>query len=207
LFDVRPALRNRRALAYSIAYAAHNGESAVLRAWIVALLAFAQAQPDAHGFAAGWAPTSIATVMTLLGLPAILLASELTRLFDRRIVIAAFMIVSALTGIAVAAATQAAFGVLFGLVCFYGMIVSGDSGILNAGLLARAEPGRQGASMAVHALFGFTAAFIMPFVFGAVLDVAGGADSATAWLCAFGALAVLIAIGPAALFALDREPD
>ncbi|MEQ8194189.1 MAG: MFS transporter [Rhodospirillales bacterium] len=207
LFEFRPAFRNRRALAYSIAYAVHNGESAVLRAWIVALLVFAQAQPGVTGFAAGWAPTTIATVMTLAGLPAILAASELTRLFDRRRVIAGFMIGSALTGIAIAAATQAgaAFGVLFALVCFYGMIVSGDSGILNAGLLARAEAGREGTSMAVHALFGFTAAFLTPFAFGTVLDIAGGAGSATAWLCAFGTLAVLIAIGPIVLFVLDRE--
>lgn len=44
MFYFRPALRNQRALAYMISYGIHNGESSVMRAWIVAYLVVAQAK-------------------------------------------------------------------------------------------------------------------------------------------------------------------
>lgn len=205
MFDLKPVLRNRRALAHSIAYAVHNGESAVMRAWIVALLVFAASNQPSLNFSFDLAPTTIASLMTLLGLPAILLASKLTQYVNRRGVIVVIMVLSATTGIALGLSVEAAFGVVFAIACFYGFIVTADSGIINAGLLARAEPARHGNSMAVHAMLAFTAAFIMPFVFGAILDIAGGETSPQAWLIAFGAMAVFIAIGPLALFTMDRE--
>jgi len=94
---------------------------------------------------------------------------------------------------------------VFAISIFYGFIVTADSGIINASLLARAEPDRLGTSMAVHATLAFTAAFLMPFLFGAILDFAGGENSAQAWLTAFAAMAAFIAIGPLALFVLDRD--
>ena len=143
--------------------------------------------------------------MTLSGLPAILLASRLTKHVNRRWVIVVIMVLSAITGIALALSVQQAFVVVFCIAIFYGFIVTADSGIINAGLLARAEPARHGASMAVHAMLAFTAAFLMPFLFGAILDVAGGETSPQAWLCAFGSMAVFIAMGPLALFLMDRD--
>ncbi len=209
LFDFKPVLQNRRALAHSIAYAVHNGESAVMRAWIVALLVFGASQQTGSTLGSSLAPTTIATVMTLLGLPAILLASKLTQFIDRRWVIVTIMALSAATGVALGFSLgmsgEKTFYAVLGIACFYGFIVTADSGIINAGLLARADPGRQGASMAVHAMLAFTAAFLMPFIFGAILDAGGGADSAQAWLIAFSALAVFIALGPLALLVMDRD--
>ena len=205
MFDFKPVFQNRRALAHSIAYAVHNGESAVMRAWIVALLVFAASQQPDLNFNFDIAPTTIATVMTLSGLPAILLASKLARYFGRRWVIVTIMALSATTGIALALSVQQAFVVVFFIACFYGFIVTADSGIINAGLLAHAEPARHGTSMAVHAMLAFTAAFLMPFLFGAILDVAGGETSAQAWLYGFAAMAGFIAIGPLALFVMDRD--
>ena len=205
IFDFRPVLQNRRALVHSIAYAVHNGESAVMRAWIVALLVFAASNQASLNFQFDLAPPAIASIMTALGLPAILLASKLSQHINRRVVIMAIMALSAATGIALALSVEATFVIVFVIACFYGFIVTADSGIINAGLLARAEPARHGASMAVHAMLAFSAAFIMPFVFGAVLDVAGGENEPQAWLIAFGAMAVFVAIGPLALFTMDRE--
>jgi MFS family permease len=205
IFDFKPVFQNRRALAHSIAYAVHNGESAVMRAWIVALLVFAASRQPHLNFNFDFAPTTIATLMTLSGLPAILLASRLTKHVNRRWVIVVIMVLSAITGIALALSVQQAFVVVFCIAIFYGFIVTADSGIINAGLLARAEPARHGASMAVHAMLAFTAAFLMPFLFGAILDVAGGETSPQAWLCAFGSMAVFIAMGPLALFLMDRD--
>ena len=59
--------------------------------------------------------------------------------------------------------------------------------------------------MAMHAVFGSGAAFLLPVLFGFVLDIAGGEQSRAAWTWAFGATAVFIAIGPIALITLDRE--
>ena len=205
LFDFKPVLQNRRALAHSIAYAVHNGESAVMRAWIVALLVFAASQQAQLNFKFDLAPTTIATLMTLSGLLAILLASKLTQHINRRWVIVTIMALSATTGIALALSLHQAFSAVFAIAIFYGFIVTADSGIINAGLLARAEPARHGTSMAVHATLAFTAAFLMPFLFGAILDFAGGENSAQAWLTAFATMAAFIAIGPLALFVLDRD--
>src|SRR5215468_3583703 len=51
LLDFRPILRNRSALAYSIAYCVHTWEMSALRGWVVTFLAFAAAQGSG-----GWTP-------------------------------------------------------------------------------------------------------------------------------------------------------
>src|SRR4029079_18188700 len=43
LLDFRPVLRNRSALAYSLAYCVHTWEMSALRAWVVTFLTFAAA--------------------------------------------------------------------------------------------------------------------------------------------------------------------
>ena len=49
LLDFRPILRNRSALAYSIAYCVHTWEMSALRGWVVAFLTFAAARAPAAG--------------------------------------------------------------------------------------------------------------------------------------------------------------
>src|SRR5688572_2271720 len=44
LLDFRPVLRNRSALAYSLAYCVHTWEMSALRGWVVAFLTFCAAQ-------------------------------------------------------------------------------------------------------------------------------------------------------------------
>ncbi len=45
LFDFRPVLRNRSAMAYAVAYCAHTWEMNALRGWAVAFLAYVAARP------------------------------------------------------------------------------------------------------------------------------------------------------------------
>lgn len=75
----------------------------------------------------------------------------------------------------------------------------GDSASLTAGAVANAHIDQRGATMAVHSLFGFGAAFFSPLVFGAVLDLAGGQDSVMAWGLGFVSLAVGGLVGFAGL--------
>jgi MFS family permease len=85
----------------------------------------------------------------------------------------------------------------------YFLLVMADSASLTAGLVSAAEPGRKGAAMALHSLFGFGAGFTAPLAFGAVLDLAGGNERVSAWGLAFVSLGVWSLI--AAFFALLRQ--
>src|SRR5438445_707984 len=62
LLDFRPVLRNRSALAYSIAYCVHTWEMSALRGWVVTFLTFVAAQTSS-----AWTPLAPATVALLLG--------------------------------------------------------------------------------------------------------------------------------------------
>src|SRR5262249_55917921 len=65
LFDFRPVLRNRSAVAYAVAYCAHTWEMNALRGWAVAFLAYVA---SATGERSYWIPpTVVATAMGLIG--------------------------------------------------------------------------------------------------------------------------------------------
>ena len=77
LLDFRPILRNRSALAYSIAYGVHTWEMSALRAWVVTFLTFAAAQGATAARGAPAAPATVASVMGLLGVWASVWGNEL----------------------------------------------------------------------------------------------------------------------------------
>src|SRR5438552_985210 len=82
LLDFRPILRNRSALAYSIAYCVHTWEMSALRGWVVAFLTFVAAQTP--GAWTPLAPATVASVMGLLGVWASVWGNELAIRFGRR---------------------------------------------------------------------------------------------------------------------------
>ena len=202
--DYRAVFRNKRALAYMIAYSVHNGEGSVMRSWVVSYLVFAQAGVAAGDLIVDWSPAVIATVANLLGVPATIMTAELVAKMGRRRVISLAMVTSALTGIGVALSLWGPYGLSLALVFLYGVAIAADSGTINGGIVARADPAIRGQTMAMHALFAAAAAFVLPILFGVVLDLGGGEQSRAAWTWAFGAMAVFIAVGPIALFTLDR---
>jgi len=63
LLDFRPILRNRSALAYSVAYCVHTWEMSALRGWVVTFLTFAAARTPG-----AWTPLAPATVASVMGL-------------------------------------------------------------------------------------------------------------------------------------------
>ena len=95
LLDFRPVLANRQALAYILAYTAHNWELFVLRSWIVAFLVFAQGLQPAGGLGASWNLPAIAAAVNLVGLPSSVLGNEAAQRFGRRRVVITVMGVSA----------------------------------------------------------------------------------------------------------------
>jgi MFS family permease len=207
LFDFRPVLRNRSALAYNLGYAAHIWELFGFRAWLVAFLVYVfTQQPLLTG--SGWTPTQVATVVLLLGMPASILGNEVATYFGRRRTLAGFMVGSGCIALALGFLAAAPLWLLGGLLLLYGILIMADSGGLTAGAVISATPERRGATMALHSLLGFGTGFVAPLAFGLVLDLGGGNQSGLAWGLAFALMGLGVFLGPVVLFALARKvPD
>ena len=192
LLDFRPILRNRSALAYSIAYGVHTWEMSALRAWVVTFLTFAAAQS-----AGSWAPVAPATVasaMGLLGVWASVWGNELAIRFGRRQFILGTMLASAALAGVIGYSAALPYAVAAALVLVYAMLIWSDSSSLTAGSAGSAEPGRRGATLAVHSTLGYAGGFFGPLALGATLDLVGGA-SALGWGLAFGHVTLAVLAG------------
>jgi MFS family permease len=191
LFDFRPVLRNRSALAYSLAYCAHTLEMNALRGWAVAFLAFVAARTGGSGGL--WSPTVVVTVLGLLGTLSSIAGNEASIRFGRRRLVAGAMLLSIPIAASIGFAGSVAYGVAVTLVVFYGMVIWLDSASLTAGAAGAADPARRGATLAVHSMLGYAGGFVGPLAIGWTLDLAGGA-SPKAWGLAFGVIAALTAL-------------
>ena len=192
LLDFRPILRNRSALAYSLAYCVHTWEMSALRGWVVAFLTFCAAQS-----AAGWtpiAPATVASVMGLLGVWASVWGNELSIRFGRRRFILGTMLTSAAMAAVIGFTAALTYAMAAALVLVYAMLIWWDSSSLTAGSAGSAEPGRRGATLAVHSTLGYAGGFLGPLALGATLDLFGGA-SVLAWGFAFGHVTLALLAG------------
>jgi MFS family permease len=202
LLDFRPALRNRAAMGYVLAYGAHAWELLGQRAWIVAFLLFSQSLQPAD---AGWLiPAAlVAGLINIFGVPASILGNELALRIGRVRLAVAGGLVSAAIGCAVGFSAPLPYLAVVGLCILYGMVNYVDSSTVTAGAVAAAPRGYTGATMAVHSFVGFGGGFLGSFVFGVVLDVAGGRADTVAWGLGFVSLSVAAALGPVALLLLS----
>jgi predicted MFS family arabinose efflux permease len=195
LLDFRPVLRNRSAMAYSLAYCVHTWEMSALRAWVVAFLAFCAAQGGG-----GWtplAPATVASVMGLLGVWASVWGNELSIRLGRRRFVLGTMLASAGMAAVVGFGAALPYAGAVALVLVYAMLIWWDSSSLTAGSAGSAEPGRRGATLAVHSTLGYAGGFVGPLALGATLDLAG-APSALGWGLAFGHVTLALGAGAAA---------
>ena len=198
------AARNRRALAYSLGYAAHMWELYGFRAWLVAYLLFA-----ATGSLAPTGDTSYAlwgAVLLLLGMPSSIIGNEIALKIGRKRQLILAMSISAALAIAFGAGSILPFPALLILGALYSLFVTADSASLTAGAVAQARPGQNGATMALHSLLGFAAASLGPLVFGLVLD-AGGDHAAGSWFGGFAILALGVASGPLILKTMLKNDE
>lgn len=203
LLDFRPVLRNRSALAYSIAYGVHTWEMSALRAWVVTFLTFVSARS-----AATWtplAPATVATVMGLLGVWASVAGNELAIRFGRRRFILSTLLASAVMAGVIGFGAGLPYVGAAALVLVYAVLIWSDSSSLTAGSAGSAEPGRRGATLAVHSTLGYAGGFLGPLALGATLDLAGGA-SVLGWGLAFGHVTVALVAG-ALVFLWLRPAD
>src|SRR4051812_45055719 len=172
LFDFRPVLRNRSAMAYAIAYCIHTLEMSALRGWGVAFLGFVAMQSGTT--ATIMSPTMALTLLGLLGTLASVLGNEAAILIGRRQLITLAMLASAACAIVLGFLGPHSYPLAFGLMVLYGPIVWLDSSSLTAGTAGTAEPSRRGATLAVHSMLGYTGGFVGPLIVGWVFDAGGG---------------------------------
>ncbi len=206
MLDFRPVLANHRAIAYILAYGAHCWELFTLRSWLVAFLALAAAREPA-GLAQMLSPTAVATLSGLLAMAASIGGNELALRFGRRRTISRTAIASATMAAGIGFAATLSYPVIVVLMLVYTVAVQLDSASLTAGVAAAAAPGLSGATLALHALFGFGCAGIGPLVFGVVLDAAAGGGVAFAWGIAFVSVGfVALLVVPAISLAGGDQP-
>lgn len=189
LFDFRPVLTNRPAMSYILGYAAHCWELFGLRSWMPAFFAFSLGL-SAAGSNPLLGAAALAAWINLLGPLASVLGNEVAMRRRRRPVVLAVMAASGALACGVGFSAPLPILIVFIIMAVYFLLVMGDSAALTAGLVAAAEPGRRGATMALHSLLGFGAGFAAPLAFGAVLDLAGGSERVPAWGLAFASLGI-----------------
>ena len=199
LFDFRPVLRNRSAMAYSVAYCVHTLEMNALRGWGVAFLAFVAAST---GLSSGLlSPAAVVTILGLLGTLTSVTGNEASIRFGRKRVIAAAMVLSSLVGVALGWFGSHGYWLAVVLLIVYGMIIWLDSSSLTAGAAGAADPSRRGAQLAMHSMLGYGGGFVGPLAIGWTLDLAGGMSPA-AWTAAFAVIAAFMVAGLVAFLIL-----
>jgi MFS family permease len=201
LANFKVVLSSRPAMSYVLGYAAHMWELFSLRSWMVAFLAFSIQLQPAGAFT--WRPTQIAFLVNLIGLPASIGGNELSRKFGRRKVITAVMLGSAALGTVLGFTAPLPYFLVAILALLYGILVTGDSASLTAGVVAVAPAGFRGTTLAVHSTIGFGAAFLGPLTVGVVLDFFQG--SRLTWAMGFLTMAAGSLVGPLFLSRLKSE--
>ena len=199
LFDFRPVLRNRSAMAYAVAYCAHTWEMNSLRGWAVAFLTYVAASTGGSG---AWiAPTVVATAMGLIGTWASVAGNEMSIRLGRQRLVRLAMTSCVVCGALIGFLGARSYALAAAFVLLYGLLIWLDSSSLTAGAAGSADPSRRGATLAVHSMAGYAGGFVGPLMIGWVLDSSGGM-SATGWGLAFLHVAVVALLGQLAFIAL-----
>ena len=179
----RRVLALRECLGYTLGYAAHCLELFGSRAWMVAYLAFSTSLHQGTSFP--WPAATIAATVNLLAVPASIVGNEVALRIGRRRWILLAMLASASGGLVVSFAAGWHWALVVGLLIVYSMLVMAESGTLTAGLVAAAPAELRGAAMGLYSLVGFGGGMLGPVVFGAALDLGGGAARHGAWTGAY----------------------
>lgn len=205
LLDFRPVFKNRPAMAYILGYGAHCWELFGQRGWMVAFLTFALMQsPDS---AEGWPqPSSLASLVSLIAMASSILGGELAMKLGRRQVVLAALLASGALAMVIGFAAEQSYGLVAMLCILHAILIQADSAALTAGAVQMAEPQRRGATMALHSVVGFGAAFVAPVAMGLAIDLGGGAGTLGFGL-GFAILGLASLPGAWAVFHLGRKKD
>ena len=117
-----------------------------------------------------------------------IVGNEVALRIGRRRWILLVMAASGTGGIVLGAAASAPWPLVLALLIGYSMLVMAESGTLTAGLVAAAPAQLRGAAMGLYSLTGFAGGLAGPVLFGAALDIAGGAAARVAWIAGYAAI-------------------
>jgi predicted MFS family arabinose efflux permease len=199
LFDFRPVLRNRSAMAYAAAYCAHTWEMNALRGWAVAFLAWVA---GTTGDRSAWlGPTTVAMTMGLVGTWASVAGNEAAIRLGRPRLVRLAMSACVVCAAGIGFLGARSYPLAAALVLVYGLLIWLDSSSLTAGAAGSADPERRGATLALHSMAGYAGGFIGPIGIGWILDLSGGM-SATGWGLAFLHVAGIALLGQVAFMLL-----
>ena len=199
LLDLRPALKNRKAMGYAIAYFAHCAELMGFTNWIVAFLTYSHNLHYSGSIGTALSIGSIATIVTLLAVPSSVLGNEMSIRFGRLPILRVVMFGSAITAILLGFSASFTFPIILCLLVLYGITVTADSATITSGVVESSDPSYRGTVMAAYSLIGFLGASIGPVVFGLMLDLGGGESSSLGWKLGFTSLAIIVCLGPFAV--------
>ncbi len=204
--DFRPVLRNRRALAYVLAYGGHCWELFAFRAWLPTFLLFAWHR--FQGSDPGLTVSRWSMIIILVGVPASILGAESVNARTRNRTIRYFQLLSLLTCMLSVVLANVSFAFVVAALLVYNVAIMADSGALTAGTVSVARADEQGATLAIYSLVGFIGAAIGPLLVGHTLDLGGGLHTIRAWYFAFLAMGIGSALAAAAVsFALKLESN
>jgi len=192
LFDFRPVLRNRSAMAYALAYSAHTWEMNALRGWAVTFLTYVV---TVTGETSPWiAPTLVATTMGLVGTGASVAGNEASIRLGRQRLVRLAMLCCAICAAVIGFLGPRSYPLAAILVLTYGLLIWLDSSSLTAGAAGSADPSRRGATLALHSMAGYAGGFVGPIMIGWILDRTGGM-SPLGWGLAFLHVGIIVLVG------------
>ncbi len=179
LINFRPALSQRRTVAYIICYGAHNFELFAFRSWIFALLIFLQSQHS--GLFSVNSAGALVTIMTLIGVVVSILGAKLCLHFNRNQVIGVIGLGATLLAIFSALFLNGPLWPAILLILLYYVAIMMDSGALTAGVVKESDNQNRGSILAAYSMFGFIGSILGPPLIRFVLDGRGGLESYAAW--------------------------
>ena len=189
----RKVLADRASAGYTFGYFAHCLELFGSRAWMVAFLVYCSTV-QSQSFP--WPAAAIAAAVNLISVPASIFGNEIALRIGRRRWILIAMAGSGATGMLVGLSAPWHWALVLALVVLYSMLVMAESATLTAGLVAAAPPELRGAAMGLYSLIGFGGGMLGPILFGAALDLAGGAGVPLAWVAGYAAIGAGCLLAP-----------
>ncbi|MFZ9810802.1 MAG: MFS transporter [Burkholderiaceae bacterium] len=181
----RRACQSRAVVGYAFGYGVHCMELFGSRAWTVAFLVFAMAQPGSGHWP--FTASAIAAFVNLISVPSSIVGNEIALRLGRQPWIRGVMVATTLFSLVLSLSAGFGFAWWVTVICLgiYSMLTMADSATLTAGFVQAAPEEVKGAAMGLYSLLGFGAGAVGPAVFGAVLDLAGGATQPPAWALAY----------------------
>ena len=186
-----------------IGYCATIWGAAGLRQWIVLFLGFCAGEPDRSG----WSVLAVASLVSLLGVPAGLLGVELALRYGLRLAATLIFLAAAIVTGLFGFAAMLPFGAAAVAALAASFVAQGTFSNLTSGLLAVVVPRYAGVTMALYSCIGFGGGFLGNLLFGATLDGFGGTVDRRAWIMSFGTCGLAFLVGAGATLFLSHRVE